>query len=189
MRWFHGLAIAFVASVLVGCATVPSEPGDVLVLKQREGRFSVQTQAPNEADQAVQGSFAWRRLTSGWQLDLKSPLGATLARLTVSAGGATLEQPDAPARRAQSGQELLASVLGASVPLNVFEDWMDGRLVDDSKVTRIERDAQNRIVSFVESGWQVKFDRYGDSGPTRVSVQGTQAGRSVILRLVLEQPV
>jgi hypothetical protein len=35
----------------------------------------------------------------------------------------------------------------------------------------------------------VKFDRYGDSGPTRVSVQGSQAGRSVILRLVLEQPV
>lgn len=183
--WLVSLAIAV---TVTGCATPKFEAKDSLVLKERAGKFSVTTQAPNEATEAVQGSFVWRRLPSGWQLDLNSPLGATLARLTVLPNGATLEQPDEPARRAASGEDLLVSVLGAPVPLDVLEDWVDGRVVDDSRVTNIERNAQGQIVSFVQSGWQVTFDRYGPSGPGRVSAQGKQLGRSVTLRLVADQP-
>lgn len=160
-----------------------------MVLKERAGKFSVTSQAPNEATEAVQGSFVWRRLASGWQLDLNSPLGATLARLTVSPAGAMLEQPDAPVRRAASGEDLLARVLGASVPLDVLEDWIDGRVIDDRDVANVERDDQGRIVSFMQSGWQVTFDRYGASGPGRVSAAGSQFGRSVTLKLVADQPI
>ena len=174
--------------VLGGCATPMPQP-DALVLKERAGRFSVQTQAPGEATDAVQGSFVWRRLAAGWQLDLKSPLGATLARLTVDPSGATLAQPDEPLRRAASGEALLASVLGASVPLDVLEDWVDGRVVDAGKVSEIARDDQGRIVSFKQSGWHVDFDRYGSSGPQRVTAQGQQFGRSVMLRLVADEPI
>lgn len=183
-RSFLGLGVL----ALVGCTTPSFESEDSLILKERNGRFSVQTQAPHEPVQAVQGSFVWRRLTSGWQLDLNSPLGATLARLTVMPAGAILEQPDAPIRRAASGSELLVGVLGASVPLDVLEDWIDGRVLDDSKVTQIKRDTQGRIRSFVQSGWQVTFDRYGPGGPALVSAQGNERGQRVTLRLVAEQP-
>lgn len=162
---------------------------DALVLKERAGRFSVQTQVPGESAEAVQGSFVWRRMASGWQLDLKSPLGATLARLTVEPSGATLAQPDEPLRRAASGEQLLASVLGATVPLDVLQDWVDGRLVDAGKVSDVSRDDQGRIVSFKQSGWHVGFDRYGSSGPQRVTAQGQQSGRSVMLRLVADEPI
>lgn len=187
MKAWRWLAKAALALALVGCATPGFDTEQSLVLKERAGKFSVLAQAPNESPEAVQGSFVWRRLAKGWQLDLKSPLGATLARLTVLPDGATLEQPDAPVKRAASGQQLLAGVLGASIPLDVLEDWVDGRIVDDSKVANVSRDDQGRIVSFTQAGWLVNFDRYGSSGPARVSAQGQQFGRSVTLKLIADQ--
>lgn len=172
-----------------GCATPQFESQQARVLKERAGKFSVVILAANDDRESVQGSFVWRRLVSGWQLDLKSPLGATLARLTVEPSGATLEQPDLPLRRAASGEDLLAGVLGAKVPLDVLEDWVDGRVIDDAKVTNLRRDKQGRIASFNQAGWQVTFDRYGDSGPARVTAKGEQLGRSVTLRLVAEQSI
>ncbi|MCD8517342.1 MAG: outer membrane lipoprotein LolB [Burkholderiaceae bacterium] len=186
-----GYGSLWLASTLLmaGCATTPLESQQNLVLKERAGKFSVVTLAANDDSESVQGSFVWRRLVSGWQLDLQSPLGATLARLTVEPTGATLEQPDAPLRRAASGEDLLAGVLGAKVPLDVLEDWVDGRVIDDDKVTSLKRDRQGRIVSFNQAGWQVMFDRYGESGPARVTAKGQQLGRSVTLRLIAEQPI
>lgn len=187
MRPWRWLALAVLVLTLVGCATPGFDTEQAQVLKERAGKFSVLAQAPNEPPEAVQGSFVWRRLAQGWQLDLKSPLGSTLARLTILPDGATLEQPDAPVQRAASGEQLLASVLGASIPLDVLEDWIDGRVVDDDKVANVARDSEGRIVSFTQAGWLVNFDRYGPAGPARVSAEGRQFGRSVTLKLVADQ--
>ncbi|UOD50779.1 outer membrane lipoprotein LolB [Orrella daihaiensis] len=184
----RGLLVITLALSVASCAAPVLKPEQSLVLKEREGKFSVLTETSNDERESVQGSFVWRRLVSGWQLDLKSPLGATLARLTVEPTGAMLEQPDAPLQRADSGDDLLARVLGATVPLDVLQDWADGRVIADNKVTDVERDQLGRIVSFRQSGWQVDFDQYGDSGPARVTAHGKQLGRSVTLRLVAQQP-
>lgn len=189
MRLLGWLATVWLVLAVTGCAAPQIESQNDLVLKQRQGKFSVQTQLPNAPIEAIQGNFVWRHLDKGWQLDLQSPLGSTLARLTVSAAGATLETPDAPTQRAVSGEELLAGVLGAPVPLDVLEDWIDGRVLNEDKVTNVKRDAQGRIVSFNQSGWLVSFDRYGEYGPARVSAQGKQQDRLVTLRLVADQPL
>lgn len=184
LRW---LALTLVLGI-AGCATSPPAP-DVSVVQERQGRFSVQSRQAMGQTEAVQGSFVWRRMVTGWQLDLNSPLGATLARLTVTDAGATLQQPDEPLRRAQSAQTLLADVLGAAVPVDALEDWVDGRVQANAPVTNIERDELGRIESFDQSGWRVRFTRYDVNGPGRIDVTGRQQGRDIDLRLVLEQSV
>lgn len=173
---------------LTGCATTPMAP-DVVVLKERQGRFSVQSLAPLQQPEAVQGAFVWRRLATGWQLDLNSPLGATLARLTVTPAGARLQQTDVPDRQASSAGELLAGVLGAPVPVDALEDWVDGRLQTNAPVTSIKRDDLGRVVSFRQGVWSVQFAKYTETGPGRIDVKGKQQGREITLRLVVEQPV
>lgn len=178
----------FATTLVSGCASTQFQSADSVVVKERQGRFSVQSQAVNQPVDAVQGGFVWRQLSIGWQLDLKSPLGATLARLTLSPLGASLEQPDSPTRRASSGEALLAEVLGAPVPMDALEDWIDGRVREDGRVTDIKRDDQGRVVSFEQAGWQVTFDRYTEAGPGLVNVRGQQSDRNINLRLVVDQP-
>ena len=174
---------------LSGCATAPPAGND-RVIDERQGRFSVQSRQAMTPAEAVQGSFVWRRLVTGWQLDLNSPLGATLARLTVTPTGASLQQPDQPLLRAASARQLLTGVLGASVPVDALEDWIEGRVDDDhgGAVTNIERDELGRVVAFDQAGWRVRFTRYGPSGPGRIDATGQQQGRELELRLVIEQP-
>ena len=173
--------------LLSGCAAPQLDESSAWVLQQREGRFSVQIQQATEPAQGLQGSFTWRRLASGWQLDLKSPLGATLARLTSTSAGATLERPDAAVRTAASGEQLLASVLGVAIPVAVLEDWIEGRVRDDGQVTDLVRNDQGQAVSFSAGPWRVVLDRYTEQGPGRVTVRSTQAGRDVSLRLLIDQ--
>ncbi len=180
--WFLGL----LALLLGGCAKPDLGEPSTLVLQERQGRFSVQVQQGAQPVDGLQGSFVWRRLSTGWQLDLNSPLGGTLARLTSTAAGATLQRPDAPTRRASSGQELLASVIGVSIPPEVLLDWIDARVYDQGQVTNLLRDAQGRPTSFSSGPWRVVLDRYNSSGPGRITVQSTQAGRDVRLRLVID---
>lgn len=180
--WFLGI----LALLLGGCAKPDLGEPSGLVLQERQGRFSVQVQKGAQPVDGLQGSFVWRRLPSGWQLDLNSPLGATLARLTSTAAGATLQRPDAPTRRAASGQELLASVIGVSIPPEVLLDWLEARVGDDGQITNLVRDAQGRPTSFSSGPWRVVLDRYGPSGPGRITVQSSQPGRDVRLRLVID---
>lgn len=184
-RW---LRILWMPLLLAGCAAPSFESDGLKVIEQRQGRFSIQTQSLNQPPDATQGSFVWRKLARGWQLDLNTPLGATLARLTITPMGATLEQPDASTRRAESGQALLSEILGAPVPLDALEDWIEGRVRDDGTITDMVRDSEGRVVSFKQLGWQVGFDRYGHSGPARITVKGRQLDQDIDLRLVIEQP-
>ena len=186
-RWVGAAVLAGVIG-LAGCASTPPVPNE-LVLKERQGRFAVQTSGAFQEPQAVQGGFVWRRLASGWQLDLNSPLGATLARLTVSPTGASLERPDAPDRRAASASALLAEVVGAPVPVDALEDWIDGRIKDDSRVTSLKRDELGRVVSFAQGVWRVRFAQYGQAGPGRIDINGNRQGQNIKLRLVVDQPV
>lgn len=188
-RWSMWFGLTLVAGLvgLTGCASTPPAT-ETVVLKERQGRFSVQVAAAWQDVEAVQGGFVWRRLATGWQLDLNSPLGATLARLTVTPEGARLQQPDVAERQAASASDLLADVLGASVPVDALQDWVDGRVQTDASVTDLKRDDLGRVMSFQQGPWQVQFARYGQTGPGRIDVKGNQRGRDIELRLVIEQP-
>ncbi len=148
----------------------------------------MQAQSANQPPDALQGSFVWRKLVDGWQLDLNTPVGSTLARVSVTPRGALLEQPDAPTRGAASAEELLTTIFGAPVPLDALQDWIDGRVRHDNEVTKLLRDSQGRVMSFEQAGWQVSFDRYGDDGPGRIRLKGRQLDQDIDLRLVFEQP-
>lgn len=185
-RWLLSSGLWLLVLVLSGCAAPAPDHLPAGTLEQRHGRFVVQSTEVGEPPENIQGNFVWRKQGPGWQLDLNSPLGATLARLTVGPGQAVLEQPDAPTRRAASGQVLLADLLGAAVPVDALEDWLRGRIGNEQDVRDVKRDASGRVQSFVQGSWRVTFERYGEFGPELVRVVGQQGGRKVNLRLVLD---
>ena len=184
------MRLAFLLCLLVllgACATRTTPVGGEWIF-ERQGRFALVAEGTGERSSSTQGGFKWRESAQAWQIDLLSPLGATLARLTVTPGVAVLQEPDAPEQRAASANELLARLLREPVPADAMKDWLKGRIVQTQDVTNLRRDAEGRIVGFKQAGWTVTFDRYDDQGPRLVSASSSSGGRSLVLRLVVDDP-
>lgn len=173
-----------VALLLSACATSPPLSG-ALPGTERQGRFALKASSPIEPPTAVQGNFLWQQTTDGWVLLLKSPMGATLAKLSVDEAGATLQRADAPDQRATSPTALMQQTLGEEVPVDALNDWMTGRLGDRASVKDVMRDNEGRVIAFEQRGWQVGFARYDRVGPTRMTLTKKAPGREVMLRLVI----
>jgi len=173
--------------LLGACATSTSPQGDEWLF-ERQGRFALVAEGAGQRSTSTQGGFIWRESAQAWQIDLLSPLGATLARLTVTPEGALLQEPDAPDQRAASANELLARLLREPVPADAMKDWLKGRIVQTQDVSDLRRDAQDRIVGFKQSGWTVTFDRYDEQGPRLVGASSASGGRTLLLRLVVDDP-
>lgn len=176
--------VVFCAGLLAACAS--PQPSSFDTQFERSGRFLVQVIEPAGKAESVQGGFLWRQNTSGWQLDLISPLGATLARLDSGPSGVVLQRPGEPERRAATAAQLVSELFYAQVPVDSMSDWIRGRIVVTSGVDSIERDAQNRVVSMSQGPWNIRFDRYDDRGPRLVEVTGLEQGREVRMRMIVD---
>ena len=170
--------------LLAACAG--PQPSSFDAQFERSGRFLVQVVEPAGKTESVQGGFRWRQNESGWQLDLMSPLGSTLARLDANPSGVVLQRPGEPPRRAATAALLVSELFYAQVPVDAMSDWIRGRIVQASDVQSVERDAQDRVVSMSQSGWKIRFDRYDDRGPRLVEVTGVDQGRDVRMRMIVD---
>jgi len=184
MAGWRSVACLGFALLLSACATTPPLSG-ALSGTERHGRFALKATSPFEEPKAIQGNFLWQQTTDGWVLFLKSPMGATLAKLSVDAAGATLQRTDAPDQRANSPTVLMRQTLGEAVPVDALSDWIGGRLGDRANIAGVVRDDQGRVTAFEQQGWQVNFARYDSVGPTRMTLSTQAQGRDVVLRLVI----
>ena len=182
------LSVALICLLIAACATPTPSAHDAAGF-ERQGRFAMRAQSPFEQPKAVQGNFRWQQTRTGWVLSLSSPLGATLAQLTVDSTGAALRTPDAPDQRAASATALLQQAIGEPVPIDALEDWIQGRLGSARGITDITRDSAGRVTRFTQANWQVTFDRYDSQGPTRMVLSSQQQQRDVVLRLMVDPSI
>lgn len=184
---FKRLSVALLALTATACAAPTALVLDGSGL-ERQGRFAMRAQSPFEQPKAVQGNFRWQQTRSGWVLSLSSPMGATLARLSVDATGAVLRTPDAPDQRAVSATMLLRQAIGEPVPIDALEDWIQGRLGGAVGLTNITRNDADQVTGFTQGRWRVTFEQYDNIGPTRMTLSSQHQEREVMLRLVVNQP-
>jgi outer membrane lipoprotein LolB len=149
--------LAFVA-FLGGCAGLPPEDGADLpqapVELQRwelHGRLAVRA-----GTDSAQGALTWNHSTDRQRILLRSPLGQTIARLTLDASGARLEDGREETRTAASAEALLREVTGWHVPLAELDWWVRG-VPAPGAVQWMERDGDGRLLRLGQSGWDVRF--------------------------------
>ncbi len=128
LRWrCTGWTVALAALALVqGCATprVPTaaagefQPGQTV-----NGRLALQVQG--QANQSFSASFELRGTAQSGELELFSPLGSTLAKLSWNAGGAVLNT-GAQSRQFTSLEALAAAATGTPIPIAALFDWLAG---------------------------------------------------------------
>jgi len=187
-RLLAALAATLVLA-LSGCATPPTAPGETVVEGPPNlwsGRFAatVTEAGVDGRDERSSGSFSLRVDGARTRLELYSPMGQTMARVSLDAGRATLVGADGKSWQAASAEALTEEVFGWRVPLGSLPDWLEGRIAEPT-----ERDG-TRIVAGLERGWAVRIDAHDAGRPRRLALDWPASAatgqRRLSLRLVVD---
>ncbi|WP_051279704.1 outer membrane lipoprotein LolB [Chitinilyticum aquatile] len=137
--------------LLTACAQLPTAPASGYALS---GRLSIRDGKQNQ-----QALFGWQTSAAQDRLSFDSPLGQTLAALTIqydSSGypvSATLEQGGTTPVTASDPQALLYQLTGLSLPLGGLRWWLRGEAAPFSPAERSETDG---TVTLRQDGWQIE---------------------------------
>jgi outer membrane lipoprotein LolB len=161
-------------------------------LQNWQGRFSAVIEQQDGKRQSIPGSFSLSSQKDRTLLELSSPLGQLVARLTVTPSIARLETADRGEYSAPDVDQLTEEVLGWRIPALRLPIWLRGHAAGGSAF-----DAKNRLVRAEDHGWVVQVDEHNEQGkPKRLLLtwqmdnsQATAARNqttSVRLRLIVE---
>ncbi|MBS0319528.1 MAG: outer membrane lipoprotein LolB [Proteobacteria bacterium] len=153
-----------VLAVIAGCATRPPPvshaPPPVAEAFSLQGRISVR-----HGTDALAANVAWTHSASDDHIELATPLGTGIARMTRDASGATIELADGRRERAASFATLTEASLGVPIPVAGLASWVQGAPRAGS-AARIERDGAGRTSTLDQDGWSIVY-AYADDAATR----------------------
>lgn len=192
-------------SVLVaGCANLPSSmssgqeigsiQGGIRTYQENlnlNGRLSVRYQGAN-MEESLHGSFVWEQTPEHTAVTLLSPLGQTMAIISLTSEGATLTQNGYPVRTAIDVDALTADTLGWPLPIAGLRYWLQGFAVDTSNQPFVATPQTADVVT--RDGWQIRYGGWQEDPivsrqryPKRIDLARTteQAG-DVSIRIVID---
>ena len=119
-------ATVLLCAALAGCTTLaplaPALPGEAI-----SGRLALRVDAtPREPARAFSAAFDLRGSAGDGVLSLSTPLGSTLGQARWQPGVVTLATPQGT-RRFADLDAMTREVLGESVPVDAWFDWLRGR--------------------------------------------------------------
>jgi outer membrane biogenesis lipoprotein LolB len=102
-------------------------------------------------------------------LELSSPLGQLVARLSIEPGKARLETADRGDFSAPDMDSLTDSMLGWRVPVQRMSVWLQGKATENSVI-----DAQGKLVSAIDGGWSLTIDEHNAQGkPAKLTLNNS----------------
>jgi outer membrane lipoprotein LolB len=186
------LILSFCAvAVLAGCASVPA--GTALPLPayrevaELAGRLSV-TYRKDGAPESLSGKFTWQQQPGKIDVGLFSPLGQTMAKITVTPSQATLTQADQAPRTAASIDALTAQALGWQLPVAGLKDWLQGYATDAQGQRFSAAQAKDTVVT--NDGWKLRFVSWRPDGtPKRIDAERLAAAQvdELAIRIVVDE--
>ncbi|WP_284894645.1 MULTISPECIES: lipoprotein insertase outer membrane protein LolB [Burkholderia] len=190
------LAAAGAALALAGCASTPpsaNAPADAALQTAAthayHGRFAVQYNDRLGRQQNVYGNFDWLEHGDDVSLELRSPLGQTLAVVKATPQAATLELPNRQPQYATDVGELMQNTLGFSLPLAGLRYWLlpTPAPATPAQTVRDPADATH-VKQIRQDGWTIDYLAYADAPATGVKrVNLVRATPPLDIKLVLDQ--
>jgi outer membrane lipoprotein LolB len=162
------LVVAMACAMLSGCAALLRDTEQATARPARASirEFAVDARiSVTRAAERAQAGIAWQHSAGPTdEIDVFSPVGSQIARLTVSPGGAQLDTAQQERVVAANAEELSARIFGASLPLNGMADWVLGRAAGQS--VSVEHDSLGRFSYLAEAGWVVRYLDYESDAAT-----------------------
>ena len=200
MTLAHCFTMTALAALLSACATTsttplsPLSPQPVAAYRdtiELSGRLSVNYQKDGK-NEALSGKFTWRQSAAATDVSLASPLGQTIATISVTPAQATLTQSGREPRVAADIDTLSAQALGWPLPVSGLRDWLQG-YASGADGTRFAASPQQDSVT-TRDGWRLRYVSWSETPgraprPKRIDAErsaGAQAD-AVAIRIVLDE--
>jgi len=186
------------AAALAGCATTANVPlanptaqvGAYRDTIDLNGRLAANYQKDGQP-QSINGNFTWVQRPGRIDVSLFSPLGQTVAEITVTPATATLKQSGREPRVEKDIDTLTAKSLGWILPVSGLRDWLQGYAVDTSGKRFTASPAHDSVVT--NDGWRLRFVEWQDGPggapmPRRIDAERstTAVGDALTIRIVID---
>lgn len=142
--------------------TVPTSEQTKMV----QGVFAVIT-----AQNAQSGHFTWMQTGNDFTLELYGPLGLGATVLIKNADQVHLKTAQGATYEASSPEALLQQVLGWSMPVSGFTQWLWGE-PDPAAPFTATYDTDHRILTLAQEGWSIAYVWQNASAPARITLTG-----------------
>jgi outer membrane lipoprotein LolB len=197
----RGAALGFAAAAVValaGCASVkPQGPSTsnaatsvtAQTTRSYQGRFAVQYNDQNGTQRNAYGNFSWQETGDTVTIQLRNPLGQTLAIVTSSPSSATLELPNRQPLTADNVSTLMQNALGFALPVEGLRYWLQPSPAPTSRAkTEKDPDQPSRLKQITQDGWTIDYLAYADAPATGVKrLNLSRSEPPLDIKLVLDQ--
>ncbi len=146
-----------------------------------KGRLGVVTQK-----QGFSGGIAWQHEALTDNIDVYSPLGSKIANIVKTSNQVILTDEKGRSTQASTAETLTETTLGFRLPINGLSDWAVGRPTD-SKIEASSWDAQGRLTTLKQDGWDIGFENYLESNGTFLPTKIVLKSDKVNLKLLVEK--
>ncbi len=171
------LSLTLPLVLLTGCISLtPTEPDTVW-----RGRFSLIVEETQQKTHES-GRFDYSLISKDSQiLDLKSPIGTTVARIQTTSEGATLQVVGRDKVAADSIETLMQETLGFSVPITGLAYWLEGTPDPRSAYNEDSPDA------FSQMGWHITVAARDNQNRVKRLVVHRESQPSIRMTLLIQE--
>jgi outer membrane lipoprotein LolB len=186
-------SVAALALLLGACAQAPVKPetpGQAEVTARTQidytGRFAIKYNDQNGTEKNAYGNFTWHQDGETVSVELKSPLGQTLAVIESAPASATLELPNRAPQTAARVDDLMHDALGFSLPVSNLRYWLVPMPAPTSKATTDTDPKNRRIKELKQDGWTVDYYEYTDDNNVK-RMNLTHEEPPLAIRIVIDR--
>ena len=127
-------------------------PADQLLAWDLTAKFSIKNE-----DETESGAIRWINNGDLRRLDVLSPTGAIVARLTITESVAKLEMDD-QIKTAETTEELFDEIFNLDFPISALKYWIRGLNDPNRPFQLLERDKEGRISILIQDGWSLEYN-------------------------------
>ncbi len=152
-----------------------------------DGRFAVKVTGLTESrNQGGSGGFTLTQDAQTDVLEIRNPVGGSIAKITIKPGEAILER-DGQLTTAIDADTLIQNALGLPLPARGLSDWLRGQTRPGSNAS-IERNNEGKVSKISQDGWTLSYDWGSSQRLEKLTMTRTSNIGSIDIRLIFDAP-
>ena len=152
-----------------------------------DGRFAVKVIGLTDSqNQGGSGGFTLTQEALKDVLEIRNPMGGSIAKITITPGEATLES-DGKVVTAIDADTLVQNTLGLPLPARGLSNWLRGEVRPGSEAS-VERNAKGQVSKISQDGWDLVYTWSNTNRLEKLTMTRSSNIGSIDIRLVFDRP-